>query len=53
MVMRPERGRRLATHLHTTPNGVERLIGIEERYGEGFGPDRALGRRLTADITRR
>lgn len=52
-VMRPERGRRLATRLHTTPRGIDRLAGIEERHGEGFGPERALGRPLTSDVARR
>lgn len=37
-IMRPDRStNRLVSKVHTTPQGIERLAGYDERYGEDFG----------------
>jgi hypothetical protein len=40
---RAARGSHRPSLLFTTPQGVERLAGILERYGEDFGPISVLG----------
>ena len=52
-VKRPERGGNLANRLFATPRGVARLAGIEERYGDGFGPVHAIGPVLKNNPPRR
>jgi hypothetical protein len=43
-MQRPNRGSKNPTVLHATPQGLDRLAGILERYGEAFGPIDVLGR---------
>jgi hypothetical protein len=40
---RPARGSNRPNVLHATPQGIDRLAGILERYGEAFGPIAVLG----------
>ncbi len=37
-MLRATRGSGRPHTLHVTPQGIDRLAGILERYGEGFGP---------------
>ena len=43
-MMRPVRGSNRPKLLLVTPQGIDRLAGILERYGEDFGPPAVLGR---------
>jgi hypothetical protein len=43
VMLRPARGSNRPNVLHTTPQGIDRLAGILERYGENFGPTTVLG----------
>jgi hypothetical protein len=43
-VMRSARGSNRPDVLHATPQGIDRLASVLERYGEDFGPVAVLGR---------
>lgn len=52
-MMRAERStKRLVHRVFTSPSGIERLAGYDERYGEDFGPERTIPV-LKADKARR
>lgn len=51
-IMRPDRStNRLVSKVHTTPNGIERLAGYDERYGKDFGATSTIPM-LRSDETR-
>jgi hypothetical protein len=51
-IMRPDRStNRLISRVHTTPQGIERLAGYDERYGEDFGAPSTIPT-LRSDETR-
>lgn len=43
VVMRAARSGNRPNVIHATPQGIDRLAGIFERYGEDFGPVAVLG----------
>jgi hypothetical protein len=43
VVMRAARGSNRPDVLHATPQGVDRLASVLERYGDDFGPVSVLG----------
>jgi hypothetical protein len=52
-IMRADRcSRRRGTTIHTVPQGIDRLAGYDERFGEAFG-SAALIPKLKADRARR
>lgn len=52
-ILRADRSsRRRGTTVHTAPQGVDRLAGYDERFGEAFGPTTIIPR-LKADRARR
>jgi len=42
-MLRPPRGSHRPKVLHATPQGIDRLASILERYGEDFGSTEVLG----------
>jgi hypothetical protein len=42
-MLRASRGSNRPSVLHATPQGIDRLVSILERYGEDFGPTAVLG----------
>lgn len=52
-IMRADRSSpRRGTTIHTVPQGVDRLAGYDERFGESFGPGTMIPK-LKADRARR